>query len=433
MNPRVEHPPAADGNAESSHREPSLSLRSRLTGGLVVVIFLALFILAVVIFVWERLDLPAPYLYAGLVAVSVIDLILLALFADHRLRVLVLEPVERMVGGAERIAEGDESRRLERSDTVELARLASAVNEMAGRLIRNQQQLAENVASLDATNRELTDARGRLMRADKLASMGRLAAGVAHEIGNPLGAIMGYVELGKRSELLEPEWMEGISHEARRIDEIVRGLLEYARPKAAAARPVDVNEIVSRTVELMRFQGRFKRVQPSLDLQEDVPSIEGDPFQLEQVLVNLLLNAGDAIAETGRDATVRVSTRLVAVTRTEVTPTRRRRHDPSGVNYSHLRRLDQSDDPGPARQLEEGEPAVEIGVHDSGPGIPPADVQRVFDPFYTTKPPGKGTGLGLAVSARLVEGMGGMMEAVVSEDPGATFRILLPVAQEEGE
>ena len=113
--------------------------------------------------------------------------------------------------------------------------------------------------------------------------------------------------------------------------------------------------------------------------------------------------------------------------------TRRRRDDPEGINYLHLRRLAQSRDPGPAPQLREGERAVEIAVRDSGPGIPASDIPRVFDPFFTTKSPGRGTGLGLAVSARLVEGMGGSMEAVAGEGEGATFRVILPVGEERAE
>lgn len=409
------------------------SLRFRLTGGLAVLLFVALFILAVVVFVWQRLGLPGAYLWAGLVAVALVDLLLLSLFADYRLRVLVLEPVKRMVRGSERIAAGEETHRLVPSDTAELARLATAVNEMAERLIRNQRELEANVASLDQTNRELSDARSRLVRADKLASMGKLAAGVAHEVGNPLGAILGYVELGRRHQA-DTEWLDGVAHEASRIDEIVRGLLEYARPRAAAPRAVNVNEVVTRSVDLLRVQGRFRGVEARVSLAEDLPPVLADPYQLEQVLVNLLLNAGDAIGEAGGEGTVEVTTRTVRVTGSEAAlGAARRSDDPHGVNYAHLRRRQQSEDPGPAPQLREGEPAVELAVRDSGPGLGPGEAQHVFDPFYTTKPPGMGTGLGLAVSARLVEGMGGTMEAVPSDPPGATFRVLLPVARKEGE
>jgi len=416
-----------------SRREKSrpLSLRVRLIGGLLILLFLALFSLAVVVFVWQSLNLGPEYLYVVLVIAIALDLVLLGLVANYRLRVLVLSPVEDMVEGAERIASGLEQHRLPGSDTAEIERLSQAVNRMAGRLIRNQELLAENVRSLDETNRELSAARSSLARADKMASIGHLASGIAHEIGNPLGAIMGYVELGRRTGEGEAEWLDGISHETGRIDAIVRGLLDYGRPKAAATREMDVNEVIEQAVDLMRVQGRLKGVEAFLELSSGVATVTADPFQFEQVLVNLLLNSIDAVEESGESGWIRVrskSTTITALDRWGSTGVRR--DDPQGIDYSHLRRLDQARDPGPARQLAEGDKAVEVMVMDSGPGIPADDVRRVFDPFFTTKAPGLGTGLGLAVSARLIEIMGGTIEAVPAGDDGATFRILLPALEQ---
>ena len=419
------------GGSSSEERSRSLSLRVRLIGGLLILLFLALFSLAVVVFVWERVGLPADYLYVALVAAIAIDLVLLGLVADYRLRVLVVRPVAEMVGGAEGIAAGIEEYRLPPSDTAEIDRLSTAVNEMAGRLIHNQELLAENVRSLDDTNRELSAARSSLARADKMASIGRLASGIAHEIGNPLGAILGYAELGRRSGDGGAEWLDGISHEAGRIDAIVRGLLDYGRPKASATRDVDVNEVIEPAVELMRVQGRLKDIDVHLDLCPDGVVVTADPSQLEQVLVNLLLNAIDAVEETEGARWIRVGSTTTTITaRDRWDATRSRRDDPDGIDYSHLRRLDQARDPGPARQLSEGDAAVEVIVRDRGPGILSEDAQRVFDPFFTTKAPGLGTGLGLAVSARLIEIMGGTIEAVPAADEGAAFRILLPVSLE---
>ena len=424
----------ADKRRSRRDRSRPLSLRVRLIGGLLILLFLALFSLAVVVFVWQSLNLGPNYLYPVLVIAIALDLVLLGLVANYRLRVLVLRPVEDMVEGAERIASGLEQDRLPSSDTAEIERLSQAVNRMAGRLIHNKELLAENVRSLDETNRELSAARGSLARADKMASIGRLASGIAHEIGNPLGAILGYVALGRRSGEGEAEWLEGISHEAGRIDAIVRGLLDYGRPKAAATREVDVNQVIEQAVELMRTQGRLKDVEVLMDLSSGDALVKADPFQLEQVLVNLLLNSIDAIEETGQPRWIKVRSKSTAITaRDRWGSILSRRDDPQGIDYSHLRRLDQSRDPGPARQLAEGDSAVEVMLMDSGPGIPADDVRRVFDPFFTTKAPGLGTGLGLAVSARLIEIMGGTLEAVPAGDDGATFRILLPVALERAE
>ncbi|MBT8478455.1 MAG: HAMP domain-containing protein [Gemmatimonadetes bacterium] len=411
-----------------------MSLRVRLIGGLLILLFLALFSLAVVVFVWDELNLSTDYLYGVLVVAIGLDLVLLGLVANYRLRVLVLRPVEAMVDGAERIASGLERERLPGSDTAEIERLSRAVNRMADRLIHNQDLLAENVRSLDATNRELSAARSSLARADKLASIGQLASGIAHEIGNPLGAILGYVELGRRSGEREAEWLSGISHEAGRIDAIVRGLLDYGRPKAAATREVNVNPVIEQALELMRVQGRLKDVEVRMDLASGDAAVTADPFQLEQVLVNLLLNSIDAIHETGAPRWLGVRSRSTTISAGDRWGSiRSRRGDPQGIDYSHLRRLDQARDPGPVRLLAEDDLAVEIMMMDSGPGIPAEDVRRVFDPFFTTKEPGLGTGLGLAVSARLIEIMGGTIEAVPADDDGATFRILLPAALERVE
>ena len=153
--------------------------------------------------------------------------------------------------------------------------------------------------------------------------------------------------------------------------------------------------------------------------------------QLEQVLVNLLLNATDAVDEGPDDGHIEILTRSVQVEPESAALVQRRQNDPSGIDYSHLRRLDQARDPGPAGRLKPGNQAVELLVRDDGPGIPDRDRGRVFEPFFTTKEPGRGTGLGLAVSARMIEGMGGTIEALSGDGGGAVLRLLLPTASGE--
>ena len=409
-----------------------LSLRLRLLGGLLILVFVALFTVTVTVYIGFAVGLPPVFLGVAVAVVILADMFLVYLVAEQRLSRYVLQPVDAMVDGAERIAAGEHEHRLEGSDTIELERLAAAVNAMAATLIRNQRELEENVASLDATNRQLSDARMRLVRSEKLASIGRLAAGVAHEVGNPLGAILGYTALGVRQLDDGPEWLSGIDYEARRIDRIVRGLLDFARPRAASQQAIDINEVVDGTVTMMSLQGRFKDIEVELAPGDDLPEVRGDSHQLEQVLVNLLLNAADAIGETGGRGTIRVSTAEISVRRTPDEAPRRRESDPSGVDYTHLRRLETSRDPGPQRQLSRGDTAVELVVADDGPGVPDEIRGRLFEPFFTTKDPGKGTGLGLAVSARLIEGMGGTIEVTRSESGGAAFRVLLPTEASRG-
>ena len=407
-------------------RRPAPSLRFRLLGGLLILIFLALFTVAVTVYIGLRLNAPSELLGVMVAAVIVADILIAYLVADRQLSRSVLKPVEGMVRGSEKIASGDEGHRLVGSDTAELDRLAAAVNTMAESLIRNQVDLARNVESLDSTNQALSEARMRLVRSEKLASIGRLSAGVAHEVGNPLGAILGYAALGRKDSITDSEWLEGIVYEAHRIDRIVRGLLDYARPKAASTSDFEINEIATRTIQMMTLQGRFKEVDVETDLAEGLPPVRADPHQLEQVLVNLLLNASDAIQETGRGGTIRVTTRMTEAGQSHADAKHRRDSDPHGIDYTHLRRFEGALDPGPQRSLRPGDAVVELAVSDDGSGLSDEASARLFEPFFTTKEPGSGTGLGLAVSARLIEGMGGTIEVVSGVETGASFRLMLP-------
>src|SRR5690606_15596865 len=355
------------------------------------------------------------------------DLVVFALFGRWLLRTRVLGPVDRMIDGIAAIAAGEYDRRLPAAETRELARLADAVNRMAERLIANQEQLGANIASLQETNRQLTEARDELVRAEKMASVGRLGAGIAHEIGNPLGAVLGYLAvLGKRAGPAEKELIEAAEAEARRIDRIVRSLLDYARPREARARPIAVGSIIEGTVDLLRTQGKLDPIEVTLDLAPELPAVVADQFQLEQVLVNLLLNAVDAMnGKAGAAITIRTRS---GKHQPRPQPRARRRDDPPHADYSHRRRFHQParvprDDPFPP-----GGEIVEIAVSDNGPGIPPDLLGQVFEPFVTTKDPGKGTGLGLAVSARLIDAMGGTIRAESPAGGGATFTIVLPAA-----
>ncbi len=266
----------------------------------------------------------------------------------------------------------------------------------------------------------------RLVRSEKLASIGRLSAGVAHEVGNPLGAILGYAALGRKDSVEEPEWLQGIVHEAHRIDRIVRGLLDYARPRAAATSDIEINEVATRTIQMMTLQGRFKDADVETELVDGLPLVRADVHQLEQVLVNLLLNASDAIRETGRRGTIRIATRMTKVGQPPQDSHQRRDSDAHGTDYSHLRRLEGALDPGPQQSLQPGDAVVELAVSDDGSGLTEEASARLFEPFFTTKEPGRGTGLGLAVSARLIEGMGGAIEVEPGVETGASFNLLLP-------
>lgn len=362
----------------------------------------------------------------------VVDVAVFAVFGRYLLQRRVVAPLERMIAGIEAIAAGDYGYRLPDTGAVpaEMARLAEAVNAMTERLFSHKVQLADNIRSLEETNQLLTEARDELIRVEKMASVGRLGAGIAHEVGNPLGAILGYLAvLGRKAEPEEGELLAAAEREARRIDRIIHGLLDYARPHESRAKTLQVNQVVSRVVELVKLQGHLSNIQVDTDLEEDMPQIVADAYQLEQVLVNLLLNAVDALAESP-EPTLRLQTRVAPVQPRRRLPPRRR-DDPPEVDYSHRRRFhDVPKIPGPG-VFPAGGQLVEITVRDNGPGIPKDLLREIFEPFVTTKEPGAGTGLGLAVAARLVDGMSGTMKAGNHADGGAVFTIRLPIPADD--
>lgn len=304
----------------------------------------------------------------------------------------VARPVDRILEAAARLGarEGDLPI-LQPADEVSghgLPRAAVAFERIAAALSEERGRLAAKVAELQQSHRALAEARESLTRSEKLATVGQLAAGVAHEVGNPLGAIGGYAALA-RGRLAaaggDPEvidWIERIEAEVRRIDRIVRELLDFARPSGVAPGPVDVGAAVEGALRLARVQRRFQGVDVAVDLPAGLPPVRGEEGRLAQLFLNLLLNAGDAMGGSGR-VWIRAS-------------------------------------------AEAG--AVRVAVADSGPGIPAADLGRVFDPFFTTKPPGEGTGLGLAVCHGIAESFGGEISVGNGGAGGAVFTLRLLVA-----
>jgi signal transduction histidine kinase len=187
-----------------------------------------------------------------------------------------------------------------------------------------------------------------------------------------------------------------------------------------------VNDVIREVADLLETQGRFKEIRLDLRLGEGVPTVRADPTHLEQVLVNLLLNAAEAVGDS--DGTrVEVSTASSRHQLRGGVRYTRRRDDPPGVDYSHIRRFHRIRGSEPDAVFRNGAPLVKIVVRDDGAGIPEELLERVFEPFFTTKDPGRGTGLGLAVASRLVEGMGGVIQASNADGGGAAFTVLLPV------
>ena len=333
------------------------------------------------------------------------DILIFVAFGAYKIQGLVLDPLDTVVETTEAIADGDLSRRVPRSGPTEFSRLARSINRMTARILEEQAQRTH---------------------LEKVASVGRLAAGVAHEIGNPLGAIGGYAHILRKSSVLDSDARDavaGIERESARIDRIMRGMLEYARPRRRITSRIDLNVTVNEVVQLLRDQGTLREVAPEVALQNGLPRLVGDAHELEQVLVNLILNAVDAMQGHGK---VWIVTQSVAFD--DITGrTGRRANDPDGFDIAR----EQS-----ARVRawinSVGEPTqiLKLIVADSGPGVPVAESERIFDPFYTTKEPGRGTGLGLAVVSRIVEGLGGTIWVRQAREGGAAFMMYFPVPDE---
>jgi hypothetical protein len=333
---------------------------------------------------------------------------------------LVVNPLRAAVGTAEAIAAGDYARRAPEGETREIDALNSALNRMTEQLLHNQQLLAENVRSLDDTNRLLLATQYDLVQAEKMASVGRLAAGVAHEVGNPLGALLGYAGVLKRRGV-DPELLQGLERETRRIDVIVRRLLDYSRPAPALREPVDVNASLRRVLELLADQGRLEGIEVQTSLEEGIPPVMAEAHFLDQVFVNLFDNARLAMGGSGR---LTVRTMLDHWHPDRPLPVRRAT-DPPGVSYAHLRRPRYGTHRD-AATIAEGAEIVRVVVADTGPGIAPEHIDAIFDPFFTTRAPGEGTGLGLAIVASTVADFGGRIEATSAQGGGAAFTLCFP-------
>lgn len=340
-------------------------------------------------------------LYLALLIIA--DVVIFVAFGAYKLQGLVISPLEGVVDAVEAIANGDLSRRVPPGETREFARLSHSVNRMTSRLLEEQAQRAH---------------------LEKVASVGRLAAGVAHEVGNPLGAITGYTHLLRASVNGDPggaEALAGIERESARIDRIVRGMLDYARARKRVSAPMRPNEIARGVVHMLTEQGTLRGVRVALALRDDLPDLLGDSHEMEQVFVNLILNAVDAV---DGDGSVSIITERIPFAELAGSSSRRT-DDPE--DFAQVR--DQS-----ARVRAwlntVGEPAevIQMVVADTGPGVPWEQRERIFDPFFTTKEPGKGTGLGLALVSRIVEGLGGTVWVRTAREGGAAFVICLPVA-----
>jgi two-component system, NtrC family, sensor kinase len=327
-------------------------------------------------------------LYMGVFALG------LLVFAYIALTRTIVRPIEQLSASADRVARGARSLELPHAGAREIADLGTSVRAMAARLLDDEQKMRAKVEELTTTTKRLGETREQLAGSERMASVGRLAAGVAHEIGNPIAAIMGMHDLLDDSGIPDEDradFLRRMRKETERIHVVVRDLLDYARPEdgppsgGMAVAAASVAEVVDDTVGLVRVQKEWKGLELRVDVQAGL-RVRLSPQRLTQVLLNLLLNAAAALSSRSASEPRTITVRAA----------------------SH-------------------EGVARIEVEDDGPGVPAELRARIFDPFVTTKEVGSGTGLGLAVCRGIVEGAGGRIELDAAYDKGARFVVHLPV------
>ncbi|HXZ34900.1 MAG TPA: ATP-binding protein [Thermodesulfobacteriota bacterium] len=359
---------------------------------------------------------------------------LLIVVGSFLLSRVILKPLKKLMQMSDKIAEGNLELMSGPSGGNEVGRVLASFNHMISRLREDRSKMEEYIASLKKVNRELRLAQEEIIRSEKLASIGRLAAGVAHEVGNPTGAILGYLDLLSKGGLAEAEKAEVLKRaelEAERIRRIVRELLEFSRPSARREEEVEVNTVIDRALSLLSHQKKvWEQIHVIRELQKDLPRWRGNPHHLQQVMINLLLNAADALVandsgQTGGEKKIRITTQALPPEELgdSLGPAARRKEVSPGADSS-LFGIDRDVHP---PSLQEVSSILQVDVEDSGPGIPAERLGRIFDPFYSTKPPGEGTGLGLAICLGILESYGGKISVQSESGKGARFTILLPI------
>ncbi|MBI5279038.1 MAG: HAMP domain-containing protein [Burkholderiales bacterium] len=327
----------------------------------------------------------------NMIAVSAGFVALVALSAGWLLRCMVYVPLGDLSRAAQRLAAGDFERPIPVRSEDEFGRLAESTNAMMAALKKSRGELEDWVKTLgekvEQRTAELRVAEAEVARGEKLAAIGQLAAGIAHELNNPLTGVLTFTSLMRQkmpAGSQDAEDLDLVIRETRRCASIIRRLLDFAREKPPQKIELDLNQLAGETVRFVERSAALQGVAIETELDPDVPPLAGDPDLVKQVLMNILVNAQQAIAGAGR-----------IVLRTKL----------------HRERN-----------------AVEIAISDTGCGIPRENLKRIFDPFFTSKEVGKGTGLGLSVTYGIVKAHGGDIEVESTVGEGSTFRVFLPLA-----
>jgi two-component system NtrC family sensor kinase len=330
--------------------------------------------------------------------------IVASLFVSFFVHRMVYVPLRDLETGAERLSSGNLQQPIPVRSQDEFGQLAVSFNAMTEALDKSQNELQEWGYTLEQKvqekTKELHAAEAESAHREKLASVGLLAAGIAHELNNPLTGVLTFSTLVREKMAEgspEAEDLDLVIRETNRCATIIRRLLDFARQKTPEKNFANLNKIIEDTAQFIERPAYFNDIEITMDLDHDLPQIWLDEDLIKQVVMNILVNAQQAIEDTGH---ITIRSRVVPA----------------------------------ANSPEMGTgPMVEISITDSGCGIPEQDRQRIFDPFFTSKGVGQGTGLGLSVSHGIVRAHGGTIEVDSEVGEGSTFRIYLPIETQDTE
>ncbi len=334
---------------------------------------------------------------ARMLACTAAALLIIAVLSWLFVWQVVDKPIKALKQGTKHLAQGDLGYQIEVQSQDEVGALAESFNGMSLQLRAANAEIVEWAATLesrvDEKTKELQRAHDHMLHVEKMASLGKMAAVVAHEVNNPLSGILTYAKLlrkwvgtgqtsgEKRDEAMQ--CLELIAAESRRCGDLIKNLLTLSRTAPMNVQTTDLHSVIERSLLLVRHQLELGGIEFQRQLAKDLPLLSCDPAQIEQVLLVLIMNAKDAMPKGG---TLWIETRLTA------------------------------DDAG-----------IEIRVRDDGAGIAPDILPHIFEPFLTTKESGRGVGLGLAISRGIVERHGGRIDVASELGHGTTFTITLPV------
>ena len=323
----------------------------------------------------------------------VLNTIIFATLGFFRLARTVFRPIDRVVQLAESYIPENQMLFPVEENQGAFYTLTKSLNSMLAKIELDNRKLRDTIAELARLNKELQENKNHVVRSEKLAAVGRLSAGLAHEIGNPLAIVQGYLDLLRRIDLTQEErnqFSEKSQLELERIKNLIRQLLDFARPACVPLQLVHINDVVRDVIEFIKMEKSFANCQITPWLQDGRDAIMADANTIRQVLINCLFNAADALESV------------------------------EGVREIHLVTYNEKN--------EVGDDVLCLVMRDNGCGIAKDNLDKIFEPFFTTKEPGKGTGLGLFVCHTIIDRLGGTITIANLPGGGAEMKIILPVA-----